>query len=100
MTLCWRIYVIFPLFQSDRMWHFAVGLYLVFLSGGVLRLAAILGLGSGVLILLFGGVIGHWVDITERMKGIFIRLVIVDFDDTFYINLTLEIDREILDHNW
>ena len=51
------------------MWHFAVGLYLVILSGGVLRLAAILGLGSGVLILLFGGVIGHWVDITERMKG-------------------------------
>ena len=51
------------------MWHFAVGLYLVKLSGGQLRLAAIHGFCSGGFSLLLGGLIGAWVDKNQRMKG-------------------------------
>ena len=55
--------------QGDRMWGFAVGLYLVYLSGGVLRLAAIYGFCAGMSALLLGGIIGNWVDRTGRMRG-------------------------------
>ena len=55
--------------QGDRMWHFAVGLFLVKLSGGVLRLAAIYGFCGGGCVLLFGGLIGQWVDNNRRLKG-------------------------------
>ena len=52
------------------MWTFALGLYLVVLAGEhVLRLNAIYGLLMGVSVLLFGGVIGAWVDKTNRKRG-------------------------------
>lgn len=51
------------------MWHFAVGLYLVKLSDGQLRLAAIYGFCGGGCVLLFGGLIGDWVDRNRRLKG-------------------------------
>lgn len=51
------------------MWQFAVGLYLVHLDGGQLRLAAIFGLSGGGCVLLFGGIIGDWVDRNQRLKG-------------------------------
>ena len=51
------------------MWHFAVGLYLVSLGGGILRLAAVLGFAGGGCVLLLGSIIGNWVDKNSRMKG-------------------------------
>ena len=51
------------------MWQFAAGLYLVHLAGGELRLAAIFGFTAGGAIMLFGGIIGHWVDMNSRLKG-------------------------------
>ena len=51
------------------MWQFAAGLYLVHLAGGELRLAAIFGFTAGGAIMLFGGIIGNWVDMNRRLKG-------------------------------
>lgn len=57
------------LIQGDWMWQFAVGIYLVHLSNGQLLLAAIFGFSGGVCVLLFGGIIGDWVDRNGRLKG-------------------------------
>jgi len=59
--------------QGDRMWQFAVGLYLVRLNDGQLRLAAVFGLTCSGLILLLGGLIGSWVDRSSRLTGTMIR---------------------------
>ena len=51
------------------MWHFAVGLYLVFFDGNTLRLAAAYGFVCSGCVLLLGGLIGNWVDANRRLKG-------------------------------
>ena len=51
------------------MWQFAVGLYLVFFEDGVLLLAAALNFCSSGTVLLFGGLLGNWVDHNSRLKG-------------------------------
>jgi len=56
--------------QGDRMWQFAVGLYLVKMDDNELRLAAVFGFTCGGLILLLGSLIGGWVDHNRRLKGI------------------------------
>lgn len=61
---------------GDWMWQFAAGLYLVYLAEDTLRLAAIYGFTGGTLILLFGGVIGNWVDKTGRLKAVRITLFV------------------------
>ena len=71
--------------QGDRMWRFAVGLYLVYLSGGELRLAAIFGFSAGGAIILFGGMIGNWVDNNSRLKGNYFQEVFCEFSE----NVTL-----------
>lgn len=55
--------------QGDWMWQFSAGLYLVHLSDGHLRLAAVFGFTGGTCVLLFGGIIGDWVDKNGRLKG-------------------------------
>jgi len=57
------------IFQGDRMWQFAVGMYLVYMCDGELRLAAIFGFTGGGFILLLGGLIGDWVDRNPRLRG-------------------------------
>lgn len=51
------------------MWLFASGLYLVQLDENKLRLAAAFGFACGGCILLFGGLIGEWVDRHQRLYG-------------------------------
>jgi len=51
------------------MWQFAVGMYLVYMCDGELRLAAIFGFTGGGFILLLGGLIGDWVDRNPRLRG-------------------------------
>ena len=65
----WYAYIL----QGDRMWQFAVGLYLVYLNDGQLRLAAVFGFICSGLILLLGGLIGSWVDRNSRLKGMAIQ---------------------------
>ena len=79
--------------QGDRMWRFAVGLYLVYLSGGELRLAAIFGFSAGGAIILFGGMIGNWVDNNSRLKGncdrVFFMIVGNRFQSKFNLSFSL-----------
>lgn len=51
------------------MWQFAVGLYLVKINNDMLLLAAIYGFTGGGMVLVFGGLIGDWVDRNGRLKG-------------------------------
>ena len=85
---------------GDRMWHFAVGLYLVYLDNKSLRLAAIYGFSSGGAVLLFGGLIGDWVDRNRRLKVVRTFLFIQNsavIASAVSILLRLHYEREILE---
>ncbi|KAM9308112.1 ferroportin-like [Gastrophryne carolinensis] len=53
---------------GDRMWHFAVSLFLVELYGNNLLLTAVYGLVVSGSVLLLGAIIGAWVDQNPRLK--------------------------------
>ncbi|XP_066491497.1 solute carrier family 40 member 1 [Tiliqua scincoides] len=53
---------------GDRMWHFAVSLFLVELYGNSLLLTAVYGLVVAGSVLLLGAIIGDWVDKNARLK--------------------------------
>ena len=55
---------------GDRMWNFAIGLYLIKLTPGSLRLAAIYGLAWTSFAIVFTPIIGVWIDHTARIKVI------------------------------
>uniref|UniRef100_A0A8B9H6R5 Solute carrier family 40 member n=1 Tax=Astyanax mexicanus TaxID=7994 RepID=A0A8B9H6R5_ASTMX len=56
------------LFQGDRMWHFAISVFLIELYGRNLLLTAIFGLVVAGSVLLLGALIGDWVDRNPRNK--------------------------------
>lgn len=51
------------------MWHFAISVFLVELYGRDLLLTAVFGLVVAGSVLLFGAVIGDWVDRLPRNRG-------------------------------
>ncbi|XP_063286209.1 solute carrier family 40 member 1-like [Pelobates fuscus] len=53
---------------GDRMWHFAVSLFLVELYGNSLLLTAVYGLVVAGSVLLLGAIIGDWVDKNARLR--------------------------------
>ncbi|XP_077175563.1 ferroportin [Paroedura picta] len=53
---------------GDRMWHFAVSVFLVELYGNSLLLTAVYGLVVAGSVLLLGAIIGDWVDKNPRLK--------------------------------
>jgi len=59
------------------MWHFAIGLYLVELTPGSLRLTAIYQLVSTLSIIIFGPLVGDWVDANPRLKGARLCLLVI-----------------------
>ncbi|ELT96968.1 hypothetical protein CAPTEDRAFT_165404 [Capitella teleta] len=59
---------------GDWMWLFASGLYLVHLDDNLLRLAASFGFAGGGCVLLFGGLIGEWVDRHQRLYVVRVTL--------------------------
>lgn len=59
------------------MWHFAIGLYLVELTPGSLRLTAIYQLVSTLSIIIFGPLVGDWVDANPRLKGTLSCLLVI-----------------------
>ncbi|XP_033640075.1 solute carrier family 40 member 1-like [Asterias rubens] len=61
---------------GDRMWTFAVALFLVEIEDLSLRLTAVFGFALTVSVLLFGTLVGQWVDRTPRLKAARISLVI------------------------
>uniref|UniRef100_A0A3B3Q8S3 Solute carrier family 40 member n=1 Tax=Paramormyrops kingsleyae TaxID=1676925 RepID=A0A3B3Q8S3_9TELE len=54
---------------GNRMWHFAISVFLVELYGRNLLLTAVFGLVVAGSVLLFGAPIGDWVDRHPRNKG-------------------------------
>ncbi|RXM27625.1 Solute carrier family 40 member 1, partial [Acipenser ruthenus] len=55
---------------GDRMWHFAISVFLIELYGHNLLLTAIFGLVVAGSVLLFGALIGDWVDRNPRNKDV------------------------------
>ncbi|XP_005996590.1 solute carrier family 40 member 1 [Latimeria chalumnae] len=53
---------------GDRMWHFAVSVFLIELYGNSLLLTAVYGLVVAGSVLLLGAIIGDWVDKNPRLK--------------------------------
>ncbi|XP_049471307.1 solute carrier family 40 member 1 [Panthera uncia] len=53
---------------GDRMWHFAVSVFLVELYGNSLLLTAVYGLVVAGSVLVLGAIIGDWVDKNSRLK--------------------------------
>ncbi|XP_012697770.1 solute carrier family 40 member 1 [Clupea harengus] len=61
---------------GDRMWNFAVAIFLVELYGNSLLLTAVYGLVVAGSVLLLGAIIGDWVDKNPRLKVAQTSLVI------------------------
>ncbi|XP_078571615.1 ferroportin-like [Branchiostoma floridae x Branchiostoma japonicum] len=61
---------------GDRMWAFAVALFLIDLSPGSLQLTAVYGFAKSISVLLLGAIIGDWIDRTPRLTAVRIALVI------------------------
>ena len=54
---------------GDRMWSFAVGLFMIELSPGSLKLPAIYGLTLSLSVVVCGPAVGRWVDRNQRWRG-------------------------------
>nr|XP_033800902.1 solute carrier family 40 member 1-like isoform X2 [Geotrypetes seraphini]XP_033800904.1 solute carrier family 40 member 1-like isoform X2 [Geotrypetes seraphini] len=61
---------------GDRMWHFAVSVFLVELYGYSLLLTAVYGLVVSGSVLLLGAIIGNWVDKNSRFRVTQISLIV------------------------
>ncbi|XP_066301941.1 solute carrier family 40 member 1-like [Branchiostoma lanceolatum] len=61
---------------GDRMWSFAVSLFLIDLSPGSLRLTAVYGFSKSCAVLLLGAIIGDWIDRTARLTAVRVSLVV------------------------
>jgi len=70
------------------MWQFAVGLYLVDLSPGSLRLVAAFGFSRGTAAVLLGALIGDMVDKYPRLTGNVIKCPLIPkFFNIFFISI-------------
>lgn len=84
-------FFIYIYIQGDRMWSFGVGLFLIRLSPGSLRLVAIYGFSKGASVLLFAAIIGDWIDNTPRLRGRYILhfFSFLHSSDTYRLNKTV-----------
>ncbi|CAG0913975.1 unnamed protein product [Notodromas monacha] len=60
---------------GDRMWTFAVGLYMMKLYPDSLKLTAIYGITVSASIIIFGSFIGAWIDRTFRIRAARVALL-------------------------
>ena len=84
------------------MWQFAVGLFLVDLSPGSLRLTASYGFATGGTILLLGAVVGNWIDNNPRLKGTisenqYVFIQIISHHHKLYVYLIADINHAFRD---
>ncbi|XP_043227550.1 solute carrier family 40 member 1-like [Amphibalanus amphitrite] len=61
---------------GDRMWTFAVGLYMVYATPDSLRLTAIYGLVISTSVIALGASVGRWVDTTARLRAAQLSLLV------------------------
>ncbi|KAE8580127.1 hypothetical protein XENTR_v10024317 [Xenopus tropicalis] len=89
---------------GDRMWHFAVSVFLVELYGHSLLLTAVYGFVVSGSILLLGAVIGDWVDKNERIKAARTSLVIQNISIMFCGIILMMVfrykDQVTTQHKW
>ena len=73
-----RLVAISTLFSAwgDRMWNFAIGLYLIELTPGSFQLSAVYGLVWTSVAILFTPAVGHWIDRSDRLKIIRNALIV------------------------
>jgi len=86
---------------GDRMWSFAVGLFMIELSPGSLQWPAIYGLTVSLSVVFCGSTIGRWVDQNPRWKAArtalilqnsFVALCALCVALTFYFRSQLELE--------
>ena len=66
----WKIYISRALSAwSDRLWAFGGGIFMVDLAPENLRLVSIYGLVLSVSVLIFGALIGDWIDKSKRLTA-------------------------------
>lgn len=66
----WLLYLfVFLSYAGDRMWTFAIALFMIQLSPGEYEWPAIYGLVVSLNVVLFSPAIGRWVDRTQRWRG-------------------------------
>jgi iron-regulated transporter 1 len=63
---------------GDRMWMYALGFFLVEIGCQSLLLPAISGLGIAFSVVMFGSMVGDWVDNNPRLRVVKISLAIVN----------------------
>ena len=68
MSIPWKIYASRALSAwGDRIWSFAVGVFMSKLAPENLRVVAVYGFVISVSVILFGAVIGNWIDRNKRL---------------------------------
>ncbi|KAK4320472.1 hypothetical protein Pmani_008638 [Petrolisthes manimaculis] len=61
---------------GDRMWMFAGGLFLLEVTPGSLRLAAVYGAALALTVIILGAPVGRWVDRTSRLTAAQVSLIV------------------------
>ena len=64
---------------GDRMWNFAVPLFLLSLESYDLKLPAAYGLATTATVLLFGPIVGDWIDRAGRLSAIKTTIAVQNF---------------------
>lgn len=54
------------------MWMYAISIFLISLTPGSFLFTAIYGLAVSLSVVAFGTLVGDWIDVTPRLKGILI----------------------------
>ena len=68
MSVPWKIYVSRALSAwGERIWSFAVGVFMSKLAPENLRVVAVYGFVISVSVIVFGAVIGNWIDRNKRL---------------------------------
>ena len=66
----WKIYISRALSAwSDRLWAFGGGIFMVELAPDNLRLVSCYGLVLSVSVMIFGALIGDWIDKSKRLTA-------------------------------
>ncbi|XP_028398735.1 solute carrier family 40 member 1-like [Dendronephthya gigantea] len=61
---------------GDRMWMYAISIFLIALTPGSFLFTAIYGLAVSLSVVAFGTLVGDWIDVTPRLKAARLTLII------------------------
>ncbi|CAB4019122.1 solute carrier family 40 member 1, partial [Paramuricea clavata] len=61
---------------GDRMWMYAISIFLISLTPGSFLFTAIYGLAVSLSVVAFGTLVGDWIDVTPRLKAARLTLII------------------------